>query len=481
MNRIMRKNILIALLGIFIFGLCSNFSKAEGTIIDSLTSPDPNIRKYFPRWRICEAEMKIQLHQAFIIMGYDKSELDMGKIEVLAAPRTNKDLPFEILLITCGKATMNANQISNNISRLAEYINGTYSFVTDLDMAPAKRDYCYSEIAPEIPPSESQEKAILNYMEPSDVDHSISLSLFEQSLKIGSTSFWIKSMLGNDQIGYPFWSAGEAKIVLKRPLYINEDDKTSGRIPNLINAYFGAGYRINSGISNDHSALSWVSKRYLNSGPSGKLVAGLDFYMPFHPEAGIQMNIELPFEKLKEKSIEETDFALSPNGLGETGFRFDDPRAGDEKIITKGIAPMLRASGQMTAFYNLWINTNGRNENFFRFDLGLSYSEVREMLLYRDNNKQETFITTDGVDGLKTYKPSEFGDWLFAKVEYRNQANYPFGVSLQYSNQILLGRIYLPILSWLYIEGKYSTPLRGARPYEAENFFMISPVIRITL
>ncbi len=89
-------------------------------------------------------------------------------------------------------------------------------------------------------------------------------------------------------------------------------------------------------------------------------------------------------------------------------------------------------------------------------------------------------LTTDAI-GLNTYKNSEFGDWFYAKVEYRNQASYPFGMSMQYSNQILLGRIYLPIFSWLYVEGKYSTPLRNARPYEIENFFVISPVLRITL
>lgn len=479
MKNNMRKNILIALIGIFMFGLCSNFAKAEGTIIDSLTSPDPNIKKYFPRWRVCESELKIQIYQAFVLMGVEKNQLDMGKIEVLAAPRPNKDLPFEILLITCGKAAMNSNQINKNISRLAEYLSGMYSFVSDLEMNPAKRDYCFSEIPPEAPPTESQEKAILSYLEPSDVDHAVTLSLFEQSLKIGSTGFWVKSLIGNDQIGYQFWQAGEAKILLKRPLYINEDENTSERIPYLINAYMGGGYRINSGIANNSSALSWVTKRSLNSGPSGKLVAGLDFYMPFEPEAGIQFNIELPFEKLKEKSIEQSDFAFLPTG--EAAFNFEDPRAGDQKIKPIGVAPILRASGQMTFFYNLWLNSNGRNENFFRFDLGLSYCEVRELFMYRDENKMETVITNAGVDGLKTYKPSEFGDWLFAKVEYRNQATYPFGLSLQYSNQMLLGRIYLPIMSWLYIEGKYSTPLRGLRPYEVDNFFMISPVIRITL
>lgn len=475
----MRKNILLALIGIIVLGFGANIAKAQEevkkTIIDSLTSPDPNIRKYFPRWKICEADMKIQIHQAFLVMGYDKKELDMGKIEVLSAPKTDPYAPYEILLITCGKATMNSNQISNNIERLATYINGSYSFITDAEMYPPKRDYCYSEIAPEIPPSESQAKAILSYLEPSDVNHAITLSLFEQSLKIGSSDFWLKSMIGNDEIGYHFWSAGEAKIVMKRPLYVNNDEETKDRIPNLINAYLGGGYRISSGINNS-SALSWVSKRFLNSGPSGKMVAGLDFHMPFHPQAGIHFNIEMPFEKLKEKSIDESDFAITP-------FREDMEFEGSRDSLNfrpdlvKGVAPMLRASGQLTFFYNVWVDESF--ENFFRFDLGLSYSEVREMAMIRPYD--ETMITTNEVTGLRTYKPGEFGDWLFAKAEYRNQANFPFGVSLQYSNQILLGRIYLPIVSWLYIEGKYSTPLRNTRPFEQDNFFMISPVIRITL
>ncbi len=263
----MRKNILLALIGIIIFGFGANVVKAQDevqkTIIDSLTSPDPNIRKYFPRWKICEADMKIQIHQAFLVMGFDKKDLDMGKIEILSAPKTDPYAAYEILLITCGKATLNSNQISNNIERLATYINGTYSFITDAEMYPPKRDYCYTEIPPDVPPSESQAKAILSYLEPSDATHAVTLSLFEQSLKIGVTDFWIKSIVGNDAIGYHFWSAGESKIVLKRPLYVNTDDETKDRIPNLINAYLGGGYRITSGV-NSSSALSWVSKRMRN-------------------------------------------------------------------------------------------------------------------------------------------------------------------------------------------------------------------------
>jgi len=65
-------------------------------------------------------------------------------------------------------------------------------------------------------------------------------------------------------------------------------------------------------------------------------------------------------------------------------------------------------------------------------------------------------------------------------VEYRNQAAFPFDVSVQYSNQMLLARAYVPVFGdWFYLEGRYSTPLRDVRPFEVENFFMFSPVLRL--
>ena len=91
-------------------------------------------------------------------------------------------------------------------------------------------------------------------------------------------------------------------------------------------------------------------------------------------------------------------------------------------------------------------------------------------------------MSTVNIRNLETFKPHEPMDWLYLKVEYRSQAAFPFGASVQISNQILLGRLYIPLLgNWLYLEGKYSTPLRDARPYEIQNFFMISPVLRLTI
>lgn len=469
----MRKKIYLFLIGLL------TLSAVQGlyaqTVIDSLTTPDPNIRKYFPRWRICENDIKIQVHQAFIIMGYDKKDLDMSKIEVLAAPRTDQWQVYDILSISCGKASMNANDINNNIPQLAEYINGSASFQTGEELNPPKRDYCFTEIPPSTPVTESQAKAILSYLEPTNVDHAITVSLFEQTLKVGSSDFWIKSLVGNDPAGYPFWSSGDSRIVLKRPLYVNNDDESKDRIPNLANAYLGGAYKITSGVNeNSSNALSWVSRRKLNGSISGKVVAGFDVFMPFKPEAGISFNIDVPLEKLKEKGVKVKDFAYDNSEERLSNIEFN--REG--QLI--GIAPISRANGQVTAFYNWWLNKD-KAENYFRFDVGMAYSEVKEMALVYDVANSRNIITNYGIGGLKTYKPSEFGDWVFLKAEYRNQASFPFGGSIQYSNQILLGRIYLPVLKWLYVEGRYATPLRHVRPYEVKNFFMVSPVLRITL
>ena len=73
-------------------------------------------------------------------------------------------------------------------------------------------------------------------------------------------------------------------------------------------------------------------------------------------------------------------------------------------------------------------------------------------------------------------------DWLYAKVEYRNQAVFPFGMSVQYSNNIMLGKLYVPVIKWLYVEAKVGINLReNNRYFEGQTFFMISPVVRITL
>lgn len=474
------RNTLLLTLALFTIFFSKMYSQSETildkqSIIDSLTTINPEIKKYFPRWKICEPDLQIQIYHAFIAANYDKDLLDQQSVEVLAAPREYDDEVFQILSISCGKASMNAVEIESQFGDiLTGFISGYYKYTgkeRGYAQDKAKRDYCFTDIPTEIPLTQSQADAIVNYLQPTNVNQAFTLSLFEQSIKIGETGFWLRSTMGNDEIGYPYWYAGENKIVLQRPLYVNKNSRTSRAIPYLINAYLGGAYRTASGID-PGSMFSWIPKRTLNNAKDGKLVAGMDFNMPFRPEFGVSLRAEIPMSDLKDDYTIELDKYgyYQPNHLVDNG-RVDS------------VAPTLRTSGVFSLYYNWWLNPQNP-ENYIRFDLGITYSDVKELALLNEpgEGNARIYSLSNNKTGLKLYKPNEFGDWVFFKIDYRNQAAFPFGASLQYSNQIILGDIWIPIFgNWLYIEAKYSTPLRPLRPYEIKNFFMISPILRLTI
>ena len=481
----MRKIALIILVALSLLSIVESKAQSRRDMIDSLSTIDPDIRKYFPRWRICETDLQIQIYQAFKLIGFNEKMLDRSKIEILAAPHPDPYVSFDILLITCGRSVLNSAEINVNFGKnLYDILSGEAYFARRNNPPNSEirtRDYCFIEIPPEVPVSATEADAIINFLRPSNVTHAFSLSLFEQSLKIGKTGFWLSSTIGNDDVGLPFWTAGQSRITLQRPLYANNDPKTSNRIPYLINAFMGGSYRLTSGINPNGTVLSWIPARHLNSGPGGKLVAGLDFNMPFHPQFGVHFNMEIPMNETRREAIEESKYAYVPM-REEVGFNTDDYRYGNKDFTFKNVTTLLRGTGQFSLFYCLWLGENkGDFENFFRFDLGMSYMEAKEYGVYRDDKNYVSYIEPFGIDGLKTYKPNEFGDWVYAKAEYRNQAIWPFGLSVQYSNQTMLGRVYVPLVNWLYIEAKVATLLRGARPYENKTFFMLSPVLRLTI
>lgn len=469
-------------------------SRAQGgtsdyNYVDSLLTIDFELRKMFPRWKVCEADLQFQIYQAFSLTGFEKNKLNIEEIEVLASPKSFRDREYEILLITCGDAAMNAREIEVNIKQISRYLSGQDNFNPfDRDWGRGQRNYCFIEIPPQVPVKPSQSSAIIDYMQPDNKIQAMTLSLFEQSLKIGETGFWLNHKIGTEEVGYHFWSAGENKVTLRRPLMNNTDPNTQQYVPFLINARIGAGYRISSGIDNEGTAFSWVPDRTLNVGPGGKFVGGLDVHMPFHPQFGVGVNMEIPLQGLRTEQINVSDYGLMPNN-GFVDFDRNDARAGNENYSILGIAPILRATGQFTLFYNWWLGEETA-ENFFRFDAGISYALIDEFAVVSEDLETDEgqfagnafFLERNGIVGVQTFKNSEFMDWLYFKVTYRNQEAFPFSVSAQVSNQIFLVSGFLPLFGdWFLLEAKYATPLRDARPFELDNFFMISPVLRITI
>ena len=453
----------LALLILIQFGGQSAQAQTQDKVVEALKTIDPEILQYFPRWRICEPDLMVQVKQTFALMGYDQSKLDASNIVITSAP-IRKDLPepeFDLILIECGTEKMVAAEIASFMRKLSFRISDP------------KRPYCYQDIPPSEPPSTAQAEEIINFDMPTNVTHSFSLSAFEQSLKIGTSGFWLKSSLGTDQVGYHYWSSGEARVLLQRPLYTNVDPETRRAIPYLLNAHLGVGYRLTGAVDGQDRLLSFIPGRRLNAGTGGKIVGGLDFHLPMHPKFGVSLNLELPMKGINASDDIDTT----------TYYMFD---IGNRRITAPGYtsdpfktAAIIRSTGQATLFYNIWFGSKGP-ENFFRFDLGANYAEVQEVGVFFNTDSTANFVANEGVTGLQLWKPNEFLDWIYAKVEYRNQGSFPFGVSVQYSNQIFLGRVYIPLLGeWLYLEGRYSTPLRDARPYEIEHFFMVSPILRL--
>ncbi|MBU3699850.1 MAG: hypothetical protein FGM33_07555 [Candidatus Kapabacteria bacterium] len=469
MTNSIRRFVAVAALLIGILGVESTKLSAEESdslVMVRLTSIDPELLQYFPRWYVCESDIQAKIFNAFRVLGYRRDNLDQQRIVVTAQPVANSEDPFEILIVECGTERMTAQEMSTNIPNILS------------KLSESARAYCYTDIPTTTPSSQPQTEAITSFLRPTNAAHSFTLSAFEQTLKIGKSGFWLSNVLGTDQAGYHFWNAGEAKVLLQRPLYVNDDVATNRAIPYLINARLGMGYRLTSD-PRQGGVLSFIPARRIDAGYGGKIVTALDFNMPFHPQFGVSVNAELPLEPVKATTeVDITTYAATPiDDFRTIEVNPDDPSLVGNPVSTVNL---LRSTGQVTFFYNLWLDPI-RPENFFRFDLGVNYVEVREAAVMRTNDGITT-LAINGISGLNTWKPNELGDWIYAKVEYRNQSTYPFGIDLQYANQTLLAHAYLPLFGqWLYLEAKYAQPLRGLRPFEREHMFMISPVLRLTL
>ncbi len=484
-------------------------------VINDLNTIDENIKKWFPRWRVCEPDLQMQVFNSFLYRGVPESEIDFGLVEVLAAPKADDvDAEYQILAITCGQTTISGDQIDSWLpSMLISYLAGEFHYVDppgdelargdaffgEEEGDPYTREYCYTDIPVEAPLSPSSASAIIDFLHPTNKQHVFTLSAFEQTVKIGSTGFWLTSTMGMDEIGMPFWYAGQNTISLQRPLIENKF-KTKDRIPYLLNIKLGGAYRNTQGVVSEGTAFSWVPERVLNSSKSGYLVLGADFHLPVegYTEAGISAHMSFPFQ-----SIEGTDIKLSDYGryINEDA-QFSQPTYNMHPGLevenayghpTGAIAvPMIGESGKFSAFYHWWLNKKNP-ENYLRMDLGFSFCSVQETGLYYTHDpdvepKETTQVyhisTKDQelFEGLETWGAEGLQDWIYLKAEYRHQKAYPFGVSAQLSNGLFQGRVWLPLFGdWFYLEAKYSTPMHDVRPYELENFYMISPVIRLAI
>ncbi len=447
-----------------------------------LKTIDPEVEIYLPRWRITDPDLALQIYRLFEYkigtnelrnaqgLPVKKSDLDQTRIIVTAAPR-RPNRAFQPLQVQCGEAILHLTDIDADILDLIRGGRGATNLT-----------YAHEFLLPEKPKNIAIATPTQNFLYvPGLTNHAVGFSLFEQSIKVGESGFFIRNQIGTDPVGYHFWSAGEGKVTLRRPLYKNEDLATKQKFPYLVNAYLGAGYRLTSGLAGQKTPIGFIDNRILNAGPGSKVVAGLDLYLPKAVPGfdglGFSINVELPLADAEGQRIDETTYGQYAVPNRPTPVRPNFPvGSGDFSL-----APLLRSTGQAGLFYHLWLDDKA--EDYLRFDLGINYTDVREALVYTPVGERVKALTMNNVDGLASWRPQEVGDWIYLRAEYRKQREFPFGVSLQYANQMILGRAYIPLVGqWLFLEARYSRALRETRPFEIPGgFFMISPIVRFTL
>jgi hypothetical protein len=488
----------------------------QSGIPNAFKTIDDRAIPFLSRWTVCEAQVQKIIQQYFKTVGKDPGP-DLAKISVWGEPKKNGK--YDLYQIKCGSAIAVKKELVDNM------LQGVQDLIAEPVGAEGEEKYCHdfvavSNVGGKVT-SDIEKKVGVgenNFRMPTGGRQYYSLSIFDQMLRVGSTNWWIHNTIGNDNAGYMFWYGGEAKITAMRPLIDNYDNNTRRVIPNLLKLSGGIVYRLNDDAGNPNPKFTDLfGKRRLNMGPEPKIAVSFEGVLPLGEDNktnvfGARINYEQPVQKINEslQIAEPISFSRvsfdADNGIGRSErlqLLANHPHFSDNpQFITtpkngvdvQTITPILRTVAQATLFYTWWLDVEGSEnppDNIFRVDAGINYSEVVETALVQTGGQYGPiyFATANSVAaanrggrGLVTYTPQSVLDWLFVKFEYRNETSYPFGFTLQYSNQTFMGVGYFPIFgNWLYLEAKYAHVLRELRPYETADYFMFSPVFRILI
>jgi hypothetical protein len=437
--------------------------------IRDLTTLDPEIERYLPRWRVLESDLKIKIAQYFSYQGVPVRESDsMIVTATFPDPSTNAQ---ELLSLRVGESQ-------------AAVISGTDKLRNELGVRIydeiLRRDYQHIVIEPAVPVTENPRDRMPNVFYPATARQFVAISAFRQSVQLGRSGARLEHMLGNDEIGYHFWTSGQGRAWAHYPIIPLTDPGLRSRgVPDILTIDLGIAYRMKFGSAEDNFLGELISPRKLNGSIGPKAYTRIEYRLPQINDLGFAINAEVPFNKMASPQEVRADASVVRT--------FEDvfvPRR--ETLPT---AYFLRTVAQGNLFWENWLGGDDSYEHFFRVSLGVSYQEYARATIV--NMVDGEPIPIDSINDLgdavmyrDLIHPTEFEDWLYAKVDYLNQSGFPFGISAQLANRNLLVSGFIPVIkNWLFLEAKYSTPLLRDEPapWEYRSFFMISPILRFEL
>lgn len=443
--------------------------------VENLLTTDPDLERYLPRWKIQEMDLKIKLAFAFRSNGDAVTEADsMVVTATFPDPNTGAQDLLSIRVGGGGARLTGTNAIKTAIGDML------YNQILE-------RSYQHDVIEPASPLTEQTRERIPNVMQPiPNVSRQfIVASGFRQVVQLGTTNAWLEHMIGNDEIGYHFWTSGQGKATLHYPIIpLTNAELRSQGVPDILSIMLGVAYRLKIGTPGDNTLEGVISPRLLNGALGPKAVARAEYRLPQVNDIGFSIHAEVPFSKIGNvENVRALDLAMTATPTRE--LFGTSCRACPDTLAS---AYFLRTIAQGTVFWENWMS---EYEHFFRVSLGVSYQEISQAVLRDDVDN--SYIGSDivlagrGVNvEHKRLQPGrkELQDWVYAKVEYLNQSGFPFGMSAQLANRNLLLSGFIPVLkNWLFLEAKFSTPILRDEPapWEYNSFFMISPVLRFDI
>jgi hypothetical protein len=435
--------------------------------IRDLTTLDPDIERYLPRWRILESDLKIKIAHYFNLTGVAVKESDsMIVTATFPDPGSNAQ---ELLSLRVGESQ-------------SAVISGTERLRNELGVRLyediLRRDYQHIVIEPAVPLTENIRDRMPSVFYPATARQFVAISAFRQTVQLGRSGARLEHMIGNDEIGYHFWQSGQARAWAHYPIIplTNAELRARG-VPDILMIDLGVAYRMKYGSAEDDVLGDIISPRKLNGAIGPKAYTRIEYRLPQINDLGFSINAEIPFNKMTSPTEVRADAAV-------TGREFVRIQREDQPS-----AYFLRTVAQGALFWENWLGGDDSYEHFFRISLGVSYQEIARATI--GNMVGNVFQPIDSLNNLGDaisytglIHPTEFEDWLYAKVDYLNQSGFPFGLSAQLANRNLLVSGFIPVIrNWLFLEAKYSTPLLRDEPapWEYKSFFMISPVLRFEL
>jgi hypothetical protein len=435
--------------------------------IRDLTTLDPEIERYLPRWKILESDLKIKLAQYFSYTGVPVRESDSMIVTAsFPDPETNAQ---DLLSLRVGESQ--AAVISGTDKLRNELGNRIYEEIL-------RRDYQHVVIEPAVPVTESPRDRMPNVFYPATARQFVAISAFRQSVQLGRSGARLEHMLGNDEIGYHFWTSGQGRAWAHYPIIPLTDPALRARgVPDILTIDLGIAYRMKFGSAEDNFLGELISPRKLNGSIGPKAYTRIEYRLPQINDLGFAINAEVPFNKMISPQEVRADNSVV-RAFEATG-----------RLDPLPTAYFLRTVAQGNLFWENWLGGDDSYEHFFRVSLGVSYQEFARTTV--GNVVEGEFIPLEDINALGdavVYRdlihPTEFEDWLYAKVDYLNQSGFPFGISGQLANRNLMLSGFIPVIkNWLFLEAKYSTPLLRDEPapWEYKSFFMISPILRFEL